>query len=181
MHSVNPFFLRDSVSSEIYPQPEIGEVFLIRRDSVSAELISSVHGKLAGSGVVFLTNKRIVFHSLSSKSRIDFMGFQLNLRMIHELQFHQPVFGANFLKGVHISEMNHDPWKITFKSGGCGTFLPALSNAIERSRMSSNSSQSLSPPISGKDAEIVAFVDPNDPSVVYTQQSQARAQQPLAE
>lgn len=181
MNVINPTFIRDSTNSDIFPQPLPGEIFLIRREGVECELRSSSYGKLSGTGVVFLTNQRMVFHSKASNSRSNFMGFQVRLQEMESLKFHQPVFGSNYLEGLSCSENFRDPWKIWFKSGGCGTFLPALSNSIQLCSTSYQTFNNSVQVIPAFDAKVIAYIDPNDPSVVYTQQPKLVTGRSLAE
>ncbi|MCO5546596.1 hypothetical protein L7F22_000026 [Adiantum nelumboides] len=117
---------------------------------------------------------------------------------IHEEKFNQPVFFANNISGkVHpvIPEGEHralftpHAYKIIFREGGCGTFVPLFFNLLKFVRQfppqtnefqsQQNAQQSNSyvyndpfPTASPPTDEIIrqAYVDPNDPSKIYLQQ-----------
>ena len=181
MELVNPDFIRDVLTSETYPRPRQGETFYLRREKTNAEIKCDTYGNLRGTGVTFLTNQRIVFHCISSKSRSDFMGFQICLGDLQSIRFEQPILGANYLHGPLSLPGSTGSWRIAFASGGCGTFLPTLSNAIERYRPAAPQEAASFPAFPVYDAKIVAFIDPNDPSVVYTQQPSIETNHSLAE
>ena len=176
MPIINPIMLRDLISGNLYPQPYVNELFVLQRDNVSLKVSSPSHGKLSGSGLLHISNCRIVFHCLSAKSRTDFLSYELQLSEICKEKFEQPIFGANYLCGEsaagRLGEQG-DAWRLTFCSGGCGTLLPVLADLLQRARLLSNqNSQSSSnrPVVVQSIPQYVGYIDPNDPSVVILQQ-----------
>ncbi|KAH7433908.1 hypothetical protein KP509_07G091900 [Ceratopteris richardii] len=113
------------------------------------------------------------------------------LLYIHEERFNQPIFHANNFTGkVHpvIPEGEHralfspHSFKIIFKEGGCGTFVPLFTNLMKFIRQYSpqtnqpDSQQHVysdpfpSAPPPAEEIVRQAYVDPNDPSKIYIQQ-----------
>lgn len=171
MPIVNPVLVYDQLSDSVFPQPLLGETFILRREGVSIDLRSSVHGKLSGNGMFFLTNTRLVFYRSGASSKRDFLAYQINLQEIRNPKYEQPVFGANYLKGDCAPQHPGDPgdsWRISFNKGGSGTFLPALNDLLNRS------ARALSTPTAVRTWVVpstnVGYIDPSDPSIVYIQQ-----------
>lgn len=180
MPTVNPVLVNDLLSGTLFPQPIVGETFLLKRDGVSLEVKSSVHGKLSGSGSFYLTNMRLVFHCSSKQSQVSFLAYQIDLHEIANAKFEQPIFGCNYLKGTtkprDFGDVG-DSFRIYFYKGGAGTFLHLLNDLLQRAisrEMVSMSHYIVSP-------ENVAFVDPSDPSIVYMQQPIPASSAPPAE
>ena len=178
MPVVNPVLIQDQLSEDIYPQPIVSETFILRRDSVSLDLQSVLHGKLKGSGSLFLTNMRIVIHCSQKSSQRDFVAYQIGLGEVVNPKFEQPIFGANYLKGQtkpqQVGQLG-DSWRITFSNGGCCTLLPVLHSLLtagaqaERSH-GPNAIQPGGMPVYQAIPTNVGYIDPNDPSVVYVHQ-----------
>ena len=172
MPVVNPVLVHEQLSNTLFPQPFQGESFLLRREGVSLEVKSAMHGKLSGSGEFFLSNMRIVSHCKKKKSQPQFLAYQIDISEIVNPKFEQPLFGANYLRGETrslVTAPSGDNWRITFYDGGCGTFLPILNELLHRV-LNSGDSQSPGTPVRFAAAEAVAYADPNDPSVVYVHQ-----------
>ncbi|KAI5081896.1 hypothetical protein GOP47_0001639 [Adiantum capillus-veneris] len=181
------------------PVPFQGEIFLLRRDNVIFEVdkIPSVRGgQVSAKGTVFVSNVRVVY--VTYKPVDGFYAFDMPLLYIHEEKFNQPIFGANNITGKvypvipdgeHSALYSPHSFKIIFKEGGCGTFVPLFFNLLKFLRQfppQTNESQShisvqqsnsyvyndpfptASPPTD----EIMrqAYVDPNDPTKIYLQQ-----------
>ena len=176
MPIVNPALIQDQLSNELFPQPFVGEIFLLRRDGVSIEVRSTLHGKMSGSGSFFLTNMRIVFHCSSKHNPKDFIGYQADLAEITNPSFEQPIFGANYLKiearPRHLGDPG-DTFRITFNKGGAGTFLTILNELMTQVSRSSivTTSHPNQPPIAAVYTPTnIGYIDPSDPSIVYVQQ-----------
>ncbi len=159
----------DVLTGTLFPSPLPNESFILRRDGVSVEVKTPSYGKLFGSGEIFLSNIRIVFHATGKKSKPDFLSYQLDLANILRPKFEQPLFGANYLTGTTRS-ITPDNWTIRFNKGGCGTLLPVLTDLLQRigpappALVPGGSRPSLIATTS------VAYIDPNDPSFIYVQQ-----------
>lgn len=174
MPTVNPPLVKDLLTELLFPQPSPGEMFILRREGVSFEGVSSAHGKISGSGVLHLSNMRLVFHSTKTGKPKEFASYELHLPEIANLNFKQPIFGANYLEGE--SSLSADKWRLTFYKGGCGTFLRILNELLnEISRISASAAAVRVPqnpvvlsysPAAGN----VGYIDPSDPSVIYVQQ-----------
>jgi hypothetical protein len=182
MPTANPPMVKDIITGALFPQPIVEELFLLRREGVSFEIKSASYGKLKGSGSFFLTNMRLVLYSESKASPKEFMAYQFFLSEIAEPNFKQPVFGANYLEGK--SAPPGDTWRITFNSGGAGTFLRVLNDLlcqVARNFQSRNLVNSAAPmPTSYTPASCnIGYIDPSDPSIVYIQQPVPASAPPL--
>lgn len=181
------------------PLPFQGEMFLLHRQNVECEVdkIPIVpRGTVSAKGTIYVSNIRVVF--VANKPVGSFYAFDMPLLYIHEERFNQPIFSANNITGkVHpvIPEGEHralyspHAFKIIFKEGGCGTFVPLFFNLLKFIRQYppqpnqpqfQQSPQQMSgsvyndpfPTVPPPTEEIVrqAYVDPNDPTKIYLQQ-----------
>jgi hypothetical protein len=122
---------------------------------------------------------------VNSKTGQAWAAIDIPMLLISSHKFNQPIFAANNLSGEvsaipgggFVSETLK--WKISFKNGGVGTFLPIffrLREYIERNNMrirdmeqegkEADESDSLINPMQARQI-CEAFADPNDPSHVY--------------
>jgi hypothetical protein len=144
--------------------------------------------KLSGRGTAYLSNYRIVF--VLNKPVDSLQAFDLPLVYIHEEKFNQPIFFCNNLAGkVHpvipegANRALYAPhsFKISFKEGGTGTFIPLFMNLIKSvraaQRMVEESQPSAPPaePLPAASAPVEdmmrhAYIDPSDPTKLYLQQ-----------
>ena len=169
MPTINPVLVNDVLTGTLFPQAFVGESFLLKRDGLSLEVNSSVHGKLSGSGSLYLTNMRLVFHCSKKHSQPTFMAYQVDLCEICDPKFEQPIFGANYLKGnTNPRSLGYvgDTFRMYFNKGGAGVFLHVLHEVLTRTSVN----PSAPPPVYTVNPKDVAFMDPSDPSVVYVQQ-----------
>lgn len=173
------------------PVPFVDEIFVLRRDAVDFEVdkVAEAHGsKLSGRGTAYLSNYRIVF--VLNKPVDSLQAFDLPLVYIHEEKFNQPIFFCNNLAGkVHpvipegANRALYAPqfFKISFKEGGTGTFIPLFMNLIKSvraaQRMAEESHPSAPPaePLPAASAPVDemmrhAYIDPSDPTKLYLQQ-----------
>lgn len=173
------------------PVPFVDEMFVLRRDAVDFEVdkVAEARGsKLSGRGTAYLSNYRIVF--VLSKPVDSIQAFDLPLVYIHEEKFNQPIFFCNNLAGkVHpvipegANRALYAPhfFKIMFKEGGTGTFIPIFMNLIKSVRAAQRvveESQPSAPPAEPLPAapapvdEMMrhAYIDPSDPTKLYLQQ-----------
>lgn len=110
------------------------------------------------TGTLFISNLRLVFIA-------EHLTVDLPLATLEEEQFHQPIFGANFLTGKSpplpgSNIANVVQWKFTFNKG-VGTFLSIF--YILLAHMRTNPSELPTDVLSGH----VAYMDPNDPSKLF--------------
>ncbi|PWA56922.1 PH domain-like protein [Artemisia annua] len=164
-------------------------MFVLIRDGVEFEVnnIYGAHGGIVkAKGRIFLSNVRIVF--VADKPTQTFTAFDMPLLYVHDEKFHQPVFHCNNISGVVEPVVPNDQnramypahsFKILFKNGGCGTFVPLFLNLIKSVRqynqqfVASNTTRvdplrAAQTPIG--DMVNCAYVDPSDPTKIYLQQ-----------
>jgi hypothetical protein len=84
-------------------------------------------------GALYLTTHRIIFVNKDGKDR--FMSFCMPFHCIRDVKLEQPVFGANYLKGIVLAQPGGNwtgdaVFKLTFNQGGCIEFGEALLNAV---------------------------------------------------
>ncbi|GJS99652.1 stress-induced protein [Tanacetum coccineum] len=98
-------------------------------------------GTVKAKGKIFLSNVRMVF--VADKPTQIFTAFDMPLLYVHDEKFHQPVFHCNNISGVVEPVVPYDQnramypahsFKIMFKNGGCGTFVPLFLNLIKSVR-----------------------------------------------
>lgn len=119
---------------------------------------------------MILTSARVI--CLNEKNSA-FKAFDLPLSLISNEGFAQPIFGANYLHGTCKPLLNSLPGNIDFKiwlmNGGCGTLAPAylkMVKSCKRNKGRGAEQTVINSYQSGKKA----YIDPNDPSVIYLQQ-----------
>ncbi len=123
---------------------------------------------------MILTTCRIVV-VLNDQSG-PFKSFDVPLGMLKSEEFCQPIFGSNYITGVCKPLFNILPgdtkFKIWFQNGGCGTFVPAFLNMVNSLRKNNNrghDNKMMNAISQGKFAK-TAYIDPNDPSVIFLEQ-----------
>lgn len=136
-----------------------------------------------------MTTARMVL--INKKATGDMRAFDLPLAYMYQEKFNQPIFGANFLSGKHSLYkslgkskplFNLLPGEISFKiwfmKGGCGKFLHCLKAVLEQIRANRSrgpQNEFINSVRNGTFMQEVAYFDPNDPSIVYVQQPEARS------
>ena len=154
-----------------------GEYFLLRRSGMTCEVNVSGLPTLKASGHIVLSTLRIVF--VCSK-RVPlgqdsyFESFDFPMTSLSNEKFNQPIFGANNLSGTVQPIANGGlpgpaNFKLTFREGGCGTFLKFFFRALRDIR---GGRSGLGAAAAGGTlkTESAAFMDPHDPSVIYVVQ-----------
>ena len=122
---------------------------------------------------MILTSGRVI---CVNKKSIAFKAFDLPLSLISNESFEQPIFGANYITGKCKPLLNSLPGDITFKiwlmNGGCGTFAPAYLKMVASCRRNRGrgAEQSVINSYQNSGGRKTAYIDPNDPSVIYLQQ-----------
>mmetsp|Transcript_17366 Transcript_17366/g.47320 ORF Transcript_17366/g.47320 Transcript_17366/m.47320 type:complete len:215 (-) Transcript_17366:106-750(-) len=178
--AINPTLAKDDVSGDLFPLPSAGEAFILKRDGIDFSCALPRGGKLTGRGVFYLSSKRIVFVS-SKSNRPDFTSFEVFLETLKAPKFNQPIFGANYLSGdaaplpgdLTSPLAGHSAhFTLTFNSGGCGTFLNLFFQLLSDIQERTDASHLAQAAQDGR-LNQVAFVDPNDPSVLYLSQPAA--------
>jgi hypothetical protein len=173
MPVVNPTLMRDILSGTTVPSLFPGETLILKRENVQLSVKSESFGKLSGSGDLFLSNSRIIFCCKSSRNPSTLGAYEIPLSEIAHESFEQPIFGANYIRGDARTPGTMNPpdtWKLVFLNGGCGTLLPVLDQLLTRVRasVSGNANTAI---ICVDPSNVVGYIDPSDPSVVYIPES----------
>lgn len=151
-----------------------GEFFIMKREGIEFEMKVENGSKYTAKGYVVLTTSRLVCVNKDTKSL--FKSFDLPLALISKESFEQPIFGSNYICGKCRPLMNLLPGEIKFKiwftEGGCGTFVPAFFNVLSNIRKNGNKGpdDKFIGIVSGGYYAKSAYIDPNDPSVIYYEQ-----------
>mmetsp|Transcript_20796 Transcript_20796/g.48235 ORF Transcript_20796/g.48235 Transcript_20796/m.48235 type:complete len:226 (-) Transcript_20796:108-785(-) len=180
--AINPTLAKDDAGN-LFPIPMSGETWLLKRDDINFECKVPSGGKLSGSGCFYLSGKRIVFIASGRSSRQDFKAFDIPLKLLlrETVKFQQPIFGANYLEGQITGENldassplagGYTSWSLTFRAGGCGTFLPIFYKLLHEIEASGEDNALTKAARQGR-LNQVAFVDPSDPSTLFVTQPQA--------
>ncbi|XP_052206077.1 UPF0664 stress-induced protein C29B12.11c [Diospyros lotus] len=177
------------------PVPFANEMFVLSRDGVEFEIdkIPGSHGgKVKAKGRIFLSNVRMVF--VATKPVENFIAFDMPLLHVHGEKFNQPIFHCNNISGLvepvvpddqHRALYSTHSFKILFKEGGCGTFVPLFFNLITSVRQYNqhygSGVQQLSDPLVAAQTPVdemmrTAYVDPNDPTRIFLQQPNPETQ-----
>ncbi|XP_058775390.1 uncharacterized protein LOC131649446 [Vicia villosa] len=136
-------------------------------------------------------NLRLIFLLLSS---IGYFTFDMPLLYLNGEKFNQPIFHCNNISGLvepvvpadqHRALYSTHSFKIIFKEGGCGTFIPLFFNLIAivrqyNQRVSAPTESRVDPlPVSQAPIDEMmrhAYVDPNDPTRIFLQQPNTDSQ-----
>lgn len=187
-----PLIIGAGVEAPI-PAAVPGELFLLMRKGISGSFTVPGIGKVKGKGVLYMTTLRLVFVAtppVADKAGHQFSAFDMPVAYISNEKFNQPIFGANNLSGTcePITEMGLQgptTFKLTFRHGGCGTFLHSFLRLVAESRAAAQRNAAMAATaftqtvVSGQFQQ-QAYVDPNDPSVIFVSQPAAVAAAPPA-
>ncbi|XVF06741.1 hypothetical protein REPUB_Repub06bG0076600 [Reevesia pubescens] len=156
------------------PVPFTNEMFVLVRDGVEFEvdkIPGSQGGRVKARGTIYLSNL-----------------------YVHDEKFNQPIFHCNNISGQvepvvpeneHRALYSNHSFKILFKEGGCGTFVPLFLNLISSVR---RYNQQVNPtpqpsmdPLQAAQTPVDemmrhAYVDPNDPTKIFLQQPTTQSQ-----
>ncbi|KVI03695.1 uncharacterized protein LOC112513114 [Cynara cardunculus var. scolymus] len=174
------------------PVAFVNEMFVLIREGVEFE-VSNIHGArgatVKAKGRIFLSNVRVVF--VADKPTQSFTAFDMPLLYVHDEKFSQPVFHCNNISGlvepVVPNDQNREMYpthsfKILFKHGGCGTFVPLFFNLIKLVRQYNQQFETspLLDPLRAAQTPVdemmnCAYVDPSDPTKIYLQQPVSEA------
>ncbi|CAK9171696.1 unnamed protein product [Ilex paraguariensis] len=149
-------------------------------------------GKIKTKGTIFLSNIRMVF--VANKPVENFTAFDMPLLYVHGEKFNQPIFFCNNISGNvepvvpddhHRALYSTQSFKILFKEGGCGTFVPLffalLASVREYNRQTGSGPEPRSDPLQAAQTPVDemmrhAYVDPNDPTRIFLQQPTSESQ-----
>ncbi|KAL3375828.1 hypothetical protein AABB24_002674 [Solanum stoloniferum] len=149
------------------PVPFLNELFVLARDGVDFEVdkIPGV-GAVKAKGTLYLSNIRMVFVSI--KPVENFIAFDMPL-----------VIPENENRALYSTHS----FKILFKEGGCGTFIPLFFNLIASVRRYHQQSREEArvDPLQAAQTPVDemmrhAYVDPNDPTRIFLQQPSTESQ-----
>ena len=119
---------------------------------------------------MILTSVRVI---CLNEKKSAFKAFDLPLSLISNESFEQPIFGANYLYGTCKPLLNSLPGNIDFKiwlmNGGCGTLAPAYLKMVKSCKRNKGRGAEQNV-INSYQGGKKAYIDPNDPSVIYLQQ-----------
>ncbi|KAF0715392.1 Aste57867_3395 [Aphanomyces stellatus] len=148
------------------------EMFILERPDIAFSCTASGN-KFKANGRMYITSQRLVFCADKGSTQNDmfFEAFEIPLDNVSRDKFNQPIFGACNISGdvlpVHqTDDVDVTPirWKVSFNNGGTGTFLAVFLKLMEQKKKEAE-----------VDEEFIrkqqkAFVDPNDPSIIYVTQ-----------
>lgn len=173
-----------------FPLPFQGEIFLLTRDKTELTFRDSARQAKKLKGRLFMTNLRMVFLIREAdQQRIGAQSFEIPFRGLWDERLNQPIFGAINLTAT-VQYYDEQPFtgdltmRLDFAEGGVGTFLHAFNNVlgVTRTQMARERAQQqhAPPPIPTPQSaptethfnhdQNTAFVDPRDPSRLYTTQ-----------
>ncbi|CAL9761254.1 unnamed protein product [Musa acuminata subsp. burmannicoides] len=181
------------------PVPFVGEMFVLARDGVEFEIdkIAGANGgHVKAKGTIYLSNIRMVF--VAKKPVGSFVAFDLPMLFVRGEKFNQPIFHCNNISGFvepvvpegeHRALYSTHSFKILFKEGGCGTFVPLFLNLIATVRQynqhaAAYPAHEAAPrmdPLQAAQTPVDemmrhAYVDPNDPTKIFLQQPTPESQ-----
>uniref|UniRef100_A0A6P4AV26 uncharacterized protein LOC107424620 isoform X1 n=1 Tax=Ziziphus jujuba TaxID=326968 RepID=A0A6P4AV26_ZIZJJ len=181
------------------PVPFVNEMFVLARDGVEFEVDKipgpgNHGGHIKAKGTIYLSNIRIVF--VADKPIGNFTAFDMPLLYVHDEKFNQPIFFCNNISGLvepvvpenqHGALYSTHSFKILFKEGGFGTFVPLFFNLIASVRQynqqyeQSNTRVDRRDPLQAAQTPIDemmrhAYVDPTDPTRIFLQQPAMESQ-----
>lgn len=174
-----------------FPLPFPGEVFVLTRDKICLHVKDADLNLKSLKGRLFVTSMRQVFMPSNLQKSRGVESFELPWRGLWGERFNQPIFGVNNLT-ADVQYYDEQPFngelsiRLDFMEGGVNTYLPVFNNILRATRaqlaLESRSAAGVVPaPIPGADAAAQApqeyypgnseaFVDPSDPSRIYTTQ-----------
>ena len=166
-----------------------GELFMLQRGGIAFESKIEGLGKFSAQGTIFVTTFRIVFVATAPTTQhgLAFQSFDIPIKNIQQENFNQPIFGANNMTGVVLPVVELGlrvpaRWKISFRQGGVGVFLPVFLQLMQEFRRAADQAGAwqgagdggvagrLVSSMTQRHQQQQAFVDPNDPSVVFVSQ-----------
>lgn len=177
------------------PVPFMNEISVLARDGVEFEVdkIPGAHGgNFKAKGTIYLSNIRMVF--VANKPVGNITAFDMPLLYVHGEKFNQPIFFCNNVSGLvepvvpenqHRALYSTHSFKILFKEGGCGTFVPLFFNLITSVRryneLAGSGPELQVDPLQAAQTPVDemmrhAYVDPNDPTRIFLQQPTPESQ-----
>ncbi|DBA04903.1 TPA: hypothetical protein N0F65_006905 [Lagenidium giganteum] len=160
-----------SDEGKLLPLANDDELFILERSRISFQTKAIDH-TYKGKGRVYCTTQRIIFvaEKGSMQNGLFFEAFEIPLQNMMDEKFNQPIFGACSISGVVIPTEGDDSpgskfqWKIIFDNGGTGVVLPVFLKLLEKRKRQEIIDMNF------VQSQKKAFVDPNDPTVIYIAQ-----------
>ncbi|CAK4748076.1 unnamed protein product [Aphanomyces euteiches] len=161
------------------PLANDNELFILERPGIAFTCNASGN-KFKGNGRIYITTQRLVFCADKGSHQHDifFEAFEIPLDNITADKFNQPIFGACNISGNVVpvnqaADGGASPiqWKVAFNNGGTGTFLAVFLKLMEQKKKGKffRASGEVDETFVQKQQQ-KAFVDPNDPSIIYVTQ-----------
>lgn len=138
--------------------------------------------------IPFLFSSIVFLFSDSCKGKANAESFEMPFRGLWNERFHQPLFSCNNLT-ASIQYYDDQPFsgdlsmQLDFVEGGVNTFLPVFNNVLYATRVQMDAERRTAdnvPPVAISSVtphpeeffpqNNVAFIDPSDPSRIYTTQ-----------
>lgn len=157
-----------SDEGKLLPLANDDELFILERAKISFQA-KTPDATFKGKGRIYCTTQRIIFVAEKSSSQhgVFFEAFEIPLAHMTEEKFNQPIFGACSISGLVVSSDDADTkfaWKVIFDNGGTGVVLPVFLRLLEKRKCQEVIDMTF------VQSQNRAFVDPNDPTVIYIAQ-----------
>ncbi|ETV79268.1 hypothetical protein H257_07328 [Aphanomyces astaci] len=173
-----------SDDGKLMPLANDDEMFILERPGVSFTCTTASGSKFKANGRIYITTQRLVFCADKGTTQHDtfFEAFEIPLDNVRRDKFNQPIFGACNISGdvfPATDQTNYDDvtpihWKVSFNNGGTGTFLTVFLKLMEQKKKGDIDASFVAK------QQQKAFVDPNDPSVIYVTQPVRPPRKPMA-
>lgn len=169
------------------PVPFLNELFVFATDEIEFE-INNIPGlgEVQAKGTIYLSDIRMVF--VAKNPRDNFIAFDIPLLFVHGEKLNQPIFFGKNISGYvnpvisandNESDVIPHSFKILFKECDCETFISLVFNLIGKARRCYRRSRAKHhvDPLHESTKTLVdkmtryAYVDPNDPTSIFLQQS----------
>ncbi|TMW64991.1 hypothetical protein Poli38472_009158 [Pythium oligandrum] len=156
---------------KLLPLANEDELFILERAKISFQVKTMDHA-YKGKGRIYCTTQRVIFvaEKGSMQHGIFFEAFEIPLQNMMDEKFNQPIFGACSISGLVTPSEGEDTdtvkfsWKIIFDNGGTGIVLPVFLRMLEKRKRQETLDMNF------VQNQNKAFVDPNDPTVIYIAQ-----------
>ncbi|KAM3217932.1 stress-induced protein C29B12.11c [Capsicum annuum] len=172
------------------PIPFLNELFVFAIDGVDFEIDNiPCLGEVQAKGTIYLSNIRMVFVAKNPKD--NFIAFDIPLLFVHGERLNQPIFFCKNISG-YVNPVAPDnensgiphSFKILFKECDCESFISLFFDLIGKVRRRYRRSREkhrvdpLHEPTKIPVDEMTryAYVDPNDPTSIFLQQTTPESQ-----
>ncbi|POM80220.1 Hypothetical protein PHPALM_1974 [Phytophthora palmivora] len=150
------------------PLANENELFILQRAKITFQCKTPDHAVFKGKGRIYCTTQRIIFVAEKgiTQNGCYFEAFEIPLVEMTDEKFNQPIFGACSISGLVVASGGggNFSWKITFANGGTGVVLPVFLRLMEKRKKKEEID------LNFVQSQKKAFVDPNDPTVIYIAQ-----------